>query len=1091
MRGATHRLTAVAVGVLVLAVLAAISFGGGSGSVPVAQGANTDISLSIDAVPDGAGWCSPIDAATTVALGQTHQVGICVTDTNGVGTAPDPIDDNISGFDVLVNYDNLKNCAPDPNGAEESQNGGGVNCVDDAGNIGADCTPGCLDDNPDLNNAAGPAGVGPGWDCTGFGVVRPDGGSPARLTCGAPTGTSGALDATLDGDGDTIADSALLGVIDFTAVGVGVDSMSFDPTSIVLTGGFGGLYTPDFSCGVPLADAGTCNGAAINKVRDLGVDKSVFNPPLIAGGQVIFELTVSNNGSPTPISFLDDLPNNLVYNDAATTALNNFTAVAADGVDNDGDGFIDGLDGDGEGDICDPAPVLGFGDDINTVICGDPAIVQADFMLMIGINGLSYFIVADIPLDKAGKDEINVAFIQSLNLALANFGVNNDGDGATDEDEPDGTDDDGDGRDGEDPASGADPNFLNNVDIEPFSVEAADVTCDKTGPVGPISAGNSITWNVLCTVGAAGSPASAITLDDAVGAGQDTITSAEITDWDSDGDTVSDPLPDCDGSGDENFDIAFPNATCDLATGAYVIAPGGFIEFEVVTTVPASLPAVTQCENTGSMTYADPATAEDTASVQCNPVVVEEAKDRGVATSDNAISLPVGSSTSILVTEIVEIVSAGLQPNLLHTWNANDSTPNVAAIDWNEDAAGSAGTSNGNVQVGSENDANGDAPTNGDVLTFTTENHTNGIANVTASLTVNCESAGSQTIDLSMDMVVGEDFGTTPSVGSFDVNCEGGGIEKLPAEETIFLCGGMFDLDGNGVRDADDDGDGIVNEDPLGDANGDGDDDDDFDGVDDEDDLNHELLGAGQCPGEPEEETLTGLDETETAGAFEFQLKFNHKLVDITIRRTDWLYSTGRLPFAGGTEEGSRPNGGCQFSIISENDIRFGCVSVDDPNVPGIQNGPLLLDGSVIAQLWTMPEDDLIRRLTPGQFNGVVTDKLDENCEIAQEIGDPVNGSRPGGETATCADAKIAIKILEADLNLDCMVDVLDDQAIAFRYGAFFGNLLYEPWYDLEPTLKDFDIDIKDLQKVFGRNGSTCDAPIPDFQDDWPQVVGP
>ena len=46
-------------------------------------------------------------------------------------------------------------------------------------------------------------------------------------------------------------------------------------------------------------------------------------------------------------------------------------------------------------------------------------------------------------------------------------------------------------------------------------------------------------------------------------------------------------------------------------------------------------------------------------------------------------------------------------------------------------------------------------------------------------------------------------------------------------------------------------------------------------------------------------------------------------------------------------------------------------------------------------------------------------------------------------------------------------------------YGAFFGSVLYSKWYDLEPALHDLDIDIKDLQKVFGRDGSTCQVPVP------------
>ena len=62
---------------------------------------------------------------------------------------------------------------------------------------------------------------------------------------------------------------------------------------------------------------------------------------------------------------------------------------------------------------------------------------------------------------------------------------------------------------------------------------------------------------------------------------------------------------------------------------------------------------------------------------------------------------------------------------------------------------------------------------------------------------------------------------------------------------------------------------------------------------------------------------------------------------------------------------------------------------------------------------------------------------------------------------------------------IDCDVDLTDAQTIAARYGAFFGGLLYSKWLDLEPALHDLDIDIKDIQKVFGRQGSTCQVPVP------------
>jgi hypothetical protein len=71
------------------------------------------------------------------------------------------------------------------------------------------------------------------------------------------------------------------------------------------------------------------------------------------------------------------------------------------------------------------------------------------------------------------------------------------------------------------------------------------------------------------------------------------------------------------------------------------------------------------------------------------------------------------------------------------------------------------------------------------------------------------------------------------------------------------------------------------------------------------------------------------------------------------------------------------------------------------------------------------------------------------------------------------------VRILEGDLNLDCEVDLVDQQLIAYRYGSAFGSLLYSKWYDLEPNLHDLDIDIKDLQKVFGRDGSDCQLPVP------------
>jgi len=221
-------------------------------------------------------------------------------------------------------------------------------------------------------------------------------------------------------------------------------------------------------------------------------------------------------------------------------------------------------------------------------------------------------------------------------------------------------------------------------------------------------------------------------------------------------------------------------------------------------------------------------------------------------------------------------------------------------------------------------------------------------------------------------------------------------------------------------------------------------------------------------------------------GAFEFQVKFDHKIFDIVVAETDWLS-------AGGTR-----NVTCDATIITESWILFGCVSKDptpgDGNIPPGQ----MADG-VAATITVRPEGDLRSRLTPGQQNGMVRTILDENCELADIWGDPLSdgvdelgrpillpGILPGGLIAVCSDATLTVRILEADLDLDCEVTVVDDQTIAQRYGASGGvngqpaTLDYATWFDLEPPGGDLDIDIKDLQKVYGRNGSTCQAPFPD-----------
>jgi hypothetical protein len=255
------------------------------------------------------------------------------------------------------------------------------------------------------------------------------------------------------------------------------------------------------------------------------------------------------------------------------------------------------------------------------------------------------------------------------------------------------------------------------------------------------------------------------------------------------------------------------------------------------------------------------------------------------------------------------------------------------------------------------------------------------------------------------------------------------------------------------------------------------------------------------CTPDPDGETSEGL------GAFEVQIKFDHKLFQHPVLDfgATVLDDTGRTTI-------------CTHDVLTENWVLLGCTSKGVPNpgafddcavpnaVPGActsqtHEGPSVAEPSVLVVVTFSTQPDLLERLRPTKDNGVRADLLDENCEAADVFGSPYNmGVEPigsneadsGGLTSECRDATLTVRMLEADIDLDCDVDVVDDQLIAFRYGASFGILPYDPFFDLEPntTPPDFDVDIKDLQFVFGRNGSTCDAPVPP-QDPQPPIPDP
>lgn len=116
----------------------------------------------------------------------------------------------------------------------------------------------------------------------------------------------------------------------------------------------------------------------------------------------------------------------------------------------------------------------------------------------------------------------------------------------------------------------------------------------------------------------------------------------------------------------------------------------------------------------------------------------------------------------------------------------------------------------------------------------------------------------------------------------------------------------------------------------------------------------------------------------------------------------------------------------------------------------------------------------------PGVGNEVQTAFFIETCVMDDMSGNGVESPLFNGRLPDCgATLQIAVRLLQADFNVDCHVDVQDQQLAGFRYGSGLESPLYSGWYDVEPNTPDGDIDINDLQRVFGRDGSTCQSPIP------------
>ncbi len=225
---------------------------------------------------------------------------------------------------------------------------------------------------------------------------------------------------------------------------------------------------------------------------------------------------------------------------------------------------------------------------------------------------------------------------------------------------------------------------------------------------------------------------------------------------------------------------------------------------------------------------------------------------------------------------------------------------------------------------------------------------------------------------------------------------------------------------------------------------------------------------ARNVANDPEDvDPMTGaVEPTDGLGAYEFNLEYDLSVLQIpVITDSGWLGSTGRSV-------------SCAPSIIGENIIHWACISLAPPWALDLA-GPLGMGPFTLATIAVKPQPNLYIDMCPGFENGVVTWLKDSACQWSDTLGDPMAGTLPGGDLKYCTSTKLTIRYLEGDLNHDCKVDLLDEQAQAWRYGSHLGSLWYTTCNDLQPYPPDNDIDVKDLQFVFGRAGSTCTNPYP------------
>jgi hypothetical protein len=213
-------------------------------------------------------------------------------------------------------------------------------------------------------------------------------------------------------------------------------------------------------------------------------------------------------------------------------------------------------------------------------------------------------------------------------------------------------------------------------------------------------------------------------------------------------------------------------------------------------------------------------------------------------------------------------------------------------------------------------------------------------------------------------------------------------------------------------------------------------------------------------PSSPDPKDPSALQDV---GGFEFEIWFDEQWICVDA-------AAGQF---------ATDNGMSCLTSTADGFVRFGCFTIGKPTIDETS--------TELAVLSVRPQPELYSQIVANQDNGIAVQLLNKGCNLTDLQGHDIAKQE-------CPDSAVTIRWLEGDVNGDCSVDAADGQILAFRWGAEVGALAYNERFDLEPsgTLKfDGDIDIKDVQFVFGRTGSSCSAPHPDQPPVNPKEANP